>query len=271
LASFSDEEVREAIMSIIDQEKVVTERELKVRLERKYFPWIVGRVLDAIVNKQLKRVGYRGRRKIGGGAPRHFFTLKGTCYKDIEPIIKKKRELTAQVNCITSGGGIAGAHAENLFLEAFEKLGFKIHGRDMSEFGGKRVEGVSGKAPPNLDLVVERNGVVYGVDVKNWIKYESSEVEKIKKKVDVACKLDIVPFIIARYVDKDTIYKVIYKNRGLTYPYRELLIPSSFRSLADECKSCLGYPILAVDELPDYKVRWLEKLHVDYVTKWSKI
>ena len=80
-------------------------------------------------------------------------------------------------------------------------------------------------------------------------------------KVELAIQLGIVPFIIARYVDRDTIYKEIIEKKGLCYPYQMLLVPTSYESLAREANALLGYPILAVDSLPSYKVKFLQKLH----------
>jgi len=44
-----------------------------------------------------------------------------------------------------------------------------------------------------------------GVDIKNWIKFEFATRDEIVKKVNCALELDVVPFMIARYVDRETI------------------------------------------------------------------
>lgn len=81
----------------------------------------------------------------------------------------------------------------------------------------------------------------------------------------VAKELRVVPFILARYVDQDILYNEIYLKKGLAYRYEELLLPRVYSSLAEDARKLLGYPVLAVDVLPDYKVNWLEKLHLDFV------
>jgi hypothetical protein len=57
------------------------------------------------------------------------------------------------------------------FFFAFEfvvarALRFKIHGMEVSEFGGKKVTGVSGRQPPNLDFVIEKDNIIYGVTLR---------------------------------------------------------------------------------------------------------
>jgi len=107
-----------------------------------------------------------------------------------------------------------------------------------------------------------------GVDIKNWIKFEFATRDEIVKKVNCALELDVVPFMIARYVDRETIYKEVVLKGGICYPYERLLLPTTYDSLATEAGALLGYPTLAVDNLPVYKVKWIEKLHQDFVAKY---
>jgi len=120
------------------------------------------------------------------------------------------------------------------------------------------------KRPPNLDFVIERDHVIYGVDIKNWIKYEYNTRYAVISKVFLALQLKIVPFIITRYIDKDTIYREVIKRGGICYPYRTLLIPPTFDSLATQAVSLLGYPVSAVGTLPKYKREWINTLHLKF-------
>jgi hypothetical protein len=258
------ERAKPYIEDIVTQQKVVTDREVKVRLEDKFFPWVIGRALLSMESEGiLRKVGYPGRRS--KGMPESFYTLSGMEYHRIIGVIERKRQVSVGINSILTGYAPAGTHAEDLFAKAFQSLDFKIHARDASEFEGRRVQGIKGKEPPNLDFIVERNGIIYGVDVKNWIRYEYTTRKEVIFKVNLALQLRVVPFIIARYVDKDTIFLEVIQKGGICYPYKTLLVPPSFDSLAMEAGSLLGYPVLAVEWLPTYKVKWIEKLHLDFL------
>lgn len=270
-----DEDVELAkprIEDIVIQQKVVTDRELKVRLEREFFPWIIGRALNAMVKQGIiRRVGYPGRRSRSKRIPESFFILYGTNYEKISGILEAKRRVSRDVNSILTAHAPAGAHAESLFEKAFLELNFEILKRDASEFRGRKVKArVKGKQLPDLDFIIEKDKVIYGVDIKNWIKYEYATRTEVKKKVSLALDLGVVPFIIARYVDKETIYQEVVLKGGICYPYLTLLVPPTFESLAEEAGSVLGYPILPVDVLPVYKVKWILKLHRDFIGKWRK-
>ena len=256
------EKVKPLIEDIILQQKVVTDRELKVRLESKFFPWIVSRALESMQKGgMIDVVGYAGRRGIRKRAPDFFYVAYGADYNSIVEILSKKRQVTRDVNAILTAQAPAGFHAEDLFQNAFISLGFNILGRDVSEFKGKVVSGIQGKTLPDLDFVIEKDNVIYGVDVKNWIRYERDSRFDIIRKVSLAKQLDIVPFIVARYVDRDTMYTEIIEKGGICYPYQMLLIPSTYESLAREAVSLLGYPMLAIDFLPKFKKEFILKLH----------
>lgn len=268
----------ETVPHLLNDIKVATDRELKVRLEGqpfpgppRPFPWVTGQAVGALESLDvLGPHGYRGRRRIGKGVPDRFYALAGTPYADIESIIQRKRRVTADVNALLMGEAPATYHAEDLFFEAFEsQLGFKIHGRNMSEFRGKKADRIEGKKPPDLDSIVERDGVIYGVDVKNWIKYEHQTREEVYSKIAIANQLDVVPFIIARYLDRELTNEIIYSRHGLVYEYKELIFPPTMRSLAEDATNLLGYPALATDSLPDDKTSRIEDIHKRFIMSKS--
>ncbi len=91
----------------------------------------------------------------------------------------------------------------------------------------------SGKELPDLDFIIEKDKLVYGVDIKNWIKYEFDSITEVMEKVDLTKQLGIIPFICARCVDKDTFYKIV-NMPGIVYQYETLILPPAFKSFADE-------------------------------------
>lgn len=244
----------QTIPEIVEKEKVVTDREIKVRLEP-IFPWVAGYALKALVREgTISEWGYKGRRPIKLWAPRKFFALKETKYSKIEPIIKEKRDVSKAINAQLTGRAVAAYFAEDIFDEALERppLEFVIHKRNACEFRGRRVRSRDRGPPPDLDFIVERDDVIYGIDIKNWIRYEKGTVMEVRKKVNAALQLGIVPFIIARYVDKDTMFTEIIQKGGLVYPYVGLLFPTALSSLARRAEELLGYPIRCLNRLPLY-------------------
>jgi len=263
-----DEEAESVLVETLGRVKVATDRELKVRLEDDFFPWVVGRAIRRLLDGDvIDKVGYPGRRKVGRGEVAAFYVPHAIEYDSVKEIIKRKKAVSEGIANILMGGSSVSGHVEDLFQDAFLSLGFKFHGRDVSSFGGRKAVGVPSKEPPNLDFVFERDGVRYGIDVKNWIRYEWNSRDEVVSKLRVAADLGVVPFIVARYMDKDLVYKRIVQEGSLVYRYRHLLVPSVYESLAEAARELLGYPILAVDKLPGFKVDWIGKLHSAFVER----
>jgi hypothetical protein len=212
---------------------------------------------------RVLRVGYPGRRR--RTYTKDFYTLPDFKYDDILGQIEQKRRVSAEVNAMLTGHAPATFFAEDLFERAFNSLGFEILDRDASQYKGKKVQSVEGKEPPNLDFILTRDSIVYGVDIKNWIRYEYNTREEVISKTSLALQLGITPFIIARYVDKDTMYTQVIVKGGLCYPFRTLLFSPDYSSVADLANSVLGYPTVAMERLPKHKVDWVAKLHRGFV------
>lgn len=253
----------ELIPEIIREERVVTDREIKVRLEP-VFPWLAGYALKALVREGVvKQWGYKGRRPIKAWAPRRFFALAGTTYSEIVSLIKEKRDVTKAVNSQLTMRALAAYFAEDIFDEALENppLEFEILDRNSYEFRGRRVRSRGRGPPPDLDFIVERDGVIYGIDIKNWIRYEKGTIDEVKKKVDAALQLGLVPFMIARYIDKSTLFTEIVQRGGLGYSYSELLFPITLSTLARRAEELLGYRVRCVRRLPLYMSEYILDLH----------
>ena len=222
-----EEEAAPAIEELVATQRVVTEREVKVRLEDRFFPWVTGRALTKMVETGLiLKQGLAGRR--GKIETKNFFSLPDLSYDDIVGLMREKRVVAREVSAMLTGHAPATYFAEDLFERAFRTLEFEIIDRDASEYKGKRALGVRGKEPPNVDFIIKRDGVTYGADIKNWLRYEVMTREEIKSKVNVALQLDIVPFVIARYVDKATIFKEIIEKGGICYRYKTLRPTSTY-------------------------------------------
>jgi hypothetical protein len=253
------EEAKNDIREIISREEVVTDRELKVRLEKKYFPWVTGYALESLVSEGLvNKVGHPGR-GVKLGTPKYFYIDTSLKYEETHELRIKKRDITTGINAILTRHAPAGTFAEDVFERAFNSLGCRIHDRDVSVFKKRKVKGVRGKELPNLDFIIEKKKKLYGVDIKNWIKYEKDTVAEVCDKINLSIQLGVIPLICARYIDKDTIYNHIYKRGGRAYIYETLLIPRTYRSLAQDASRYLGYPISIGDRLPSYKINFIDE------------
>jgi len=115
--------------------------------------------------------------------------------------------------------------------------------------------------PSDLDFVMKKDETTYGADVKNWTKSEMETILEVKQKVNTAAQLGLAPFIMACYVDDDRMYREVIQKGGLVYRFWDLLVPSTFSSLATRVRDLLGYPVLATDVLPSAMSAFIVNLH----------
>ena len=121
------EKAKPHLEDFVLQQKAATERELKVRLEKDFFPWVVSRALVKMEDDgMINRMGYPGRTNKKFRMPETFCVPYGTAWADVASIIEKKRNTTRLVNAILTAHAPAGSHAENLFDAAFRSLDFEI-------------------------------------------------------------------------------------------------------------------------------------------------
>ena len=260
------EEAKESIEALIAEHRVVTERELKVRLEDKFFPWLTKRALEELVG--MGRVipqGLSGRP--GLLETKKFFSLPNFRYDEIVGEMREKKAISKEINAQLTGHAPATYYAEDMFERAFVTLGFEILGRNASEYKGKKVEGTLGKVPPNLDFIIKRDRVIYGVDIKNWIRYEYVTRNEVKFKFNLAKQLGIIPFIVARYVDKSFLFQEIIEKGGICYCYRDLILSPYAEKLARVANQILGYPTIALDTLPTYKIERILFIHKRFLER----
>ncbi|MBI5253631.1 MAG: hypothetical protein HY930_04445 [Euryarchaeota archaeon] len=85
-----------------------------------------------------------------------------------------------------------GEHAEMLFSFLFRIHGFEIRGRNINEFNGVKWETTN----HDLDFIIEKDAVAYGVEIKNTLPYMERDEFDIKLKM---CeRLNLIPLWILR-------------------------------------------------------------------------
>lgn len=241
------------VINVLKVEGVAFRNELRYRLERPHLyqvgvPFLLHNTIDAAIKRLEKRkeivaTDIRGRkRKTTGRKPLLFYRLSSTPYnKLIQERIKIKRDCSTFVLALSS---YAGFYAQKLWVEVFRQLGFDIHGEDRDEFEGNRasVEG-------DIDIIVERDGVVFGVEVKNGLSYPTN----IRRKFRIAAELKTIPFFVARALSWGD-RKWLPAYGGLMKLYDVSIFSHDCPKKVKECIKILGYPIMAIDRVSEHVV-----------------
>jgi hypothetical protein len=143
-----------------DSTEVYYGRQLEVRLERRFFHWITSRALNELVQDGAIRFSEEQT----GHHKAHFYWPRQHRYA--------RRQIAATLALIAEFSHpdftrAVGHHGEILADAGFARIGFRIIQKKVREVDGRRwIE-----SNHDLDRLIERNGVRYGVEIKNQLAY----------------------------------------------------------------------------------------------------
>jgi hypothetical protein len=134
-------------------------------------------------------------------------------------------------------GGALGHHGELLTLEGFAKKQFVLKGRHTAEYKDQKWT----KTAHNLDMIVERDGLAYGVEVKNTLSY--IEKNEFDTKIEICRTLGLKPVFAVRMLPKNWIWELLHKQDGFALIFKWQLYPYGHKTVADLVKKELGLPV----------------------------
>jgi len=209
------------------------ERQLTVGFEDNFFHWITAKALRRLtalgaLATSLELVpGAVGRMAIRFYRhPRHRYWKRQA--KEIGALVAEfsRRPFLEAI----------GLHGEAMFDAALPKAGFLPRAHDVREFGGKKWT----HTEHDLDRVYERDGIFYGLEIKNTLPYIPREELTIKLEM---CKtLGLRPLFIARMHPKSYIEE-IRQQGGYGMPFKHQLYPFGYGAFAKRVRDGLGLPV----------------------------
>ncbi len=137
-----------------------------------------------------------------------------------------------------------GRQAEVLFFNALADRGFSSHGQNTNEFGSKRWT----ETDHDLDFIVERDGKVYGAEVKN--KWGYIDKDELDIKLRMCNFLGIKPLFIMRGSPKHYNYMII-KAGGYAMIFEAQIYPFGQKDLVKRIKEKLGLKADCPRAIPD--------------------
>jgi hypothetical protein len=232
------------------REQVFFARQLEVLHERQFFHWITNRAV-----RHLLELGeLRGeRRDLRTGGTIHLIWHRSfRYYRRFAGRLVGLVEEYADPNI----GGALGLHGEALVLEGFARLEFVLKGRNTNSFEGKTWSSTN----HDLDFVFSRDGVSYGVEVKNTLRY--MDYAEFQQKIQLCKHLGVRPVFDARMLPKSWVNEVA-RVGGFALILGYQLYPWAHRNLALRVRDDLGLPVDAPRSLEDGTMRrflrWHEK------------
>jgi hypothetical protein len=211
-------------------EEVFFSRQLEVSLEDDFFHWVSNRALRRLAEEGVVRTERRALR--AGGTITIYWQRSFRYYKRTATRLMNLVEEYADPNI----GGALGLHGESMVLEGFARSRFVMHGREVREHAGRMWE----ESMHDVDFVFERDGVAYGIEVKNTLGYPPQD--EIRLKTQMSRHLGLRPVIVARMLPRPWI-EVLRRSGGFGLILKYQLCPWTHRELARRVATETGLPV----------------------------
>jgi hypothetical protein len=239
-----------------DAVKVYYGRQLEIALEDEFFHWITKKALNELVEENQISFGV----EMLSHHKAHFYWPRRHRYARRQ--IKETLELIALFSDPEFTRAL-GHHGESLADAGFARIGFRIRQTKVREVDGKRWT----ETNHDLDRLIERDGIRYGVEIKNQLGYiDQTEFEV---KLRMARFLGVRPMFIARMMPRNYIQKV-YRAGGFSLLLANQHYPLMTAKLADRVRRVLGLPVLCISALPDTTLHRFEAWHERHLSRRGK-
>lgn len=147
-----------------------------------------------------------------------------------------------------------GDQAEIWCLYLLKSNAFNILDRNTKEHQGI----VWTKTNHDLDFIIEKDGITYGVEVKNWFSYLDDDLHDIK--LDICEYLGILPLFMFRMASHSQIEKVLEKG-GRILIFKSKIFPPGNEQLVRDIWNAMRLPVSIWQDVPPPIVRNLLLCH----------
>lgn len=215
---------------IDNPERVFYSRQLEVLFERQFFHWITNRALRRLIEE--KHVVMEERRLDIGS------TIKLVWHKSYRFYKRSADGVFHLVNRYTNSAtdGTLGMQGEHLVLAAFARNRFVLEGEEVNDYAGIKWT----DSNHDLDFVFSRDGIGYGVEVKNTLGY--LDVDEFVIKIRLARHLGIRPVFAVRALPRTWI-EALARAGGFALVMGYQFYPWTHKSLADDIRGSLDLPV----------------------------
>jgi len=226
------DEAKKALLSFFEQHPKDTfyEHQIEVIFEKTFFHWITGKALHEL----------DAERKIASDLLPLIGDVQIRLYRRKSHVNwrRQAKEIIQLVRAFSTEDFARGLghHGEQMFDAALPRAGFLPLGRNVKSVDGKDWK----DSGHDLDRVFIREGVRYGVEIKNRLSY--MDFAEIQIKTRMCQFFEVIPLFIVRMFPK-SYFDYVYERGGISLIFEYQLYPHGQHQLAREVRQKLRLPV----------------------------
>jgi hypothetical protein len=228
----TDEAAIEVVREFFDarRDRVMFSRQVEVLHESDWFHWITNRALRHLVSTGELRSERRALATSG--------SINLMWHRSFRYYRREAARLTQLVEEYADPniGAALGLHGEAMALEGFASVQFVMKGREVRNYGDRQWTGTA----HDVDFIFEKDGLAYGVEVKNTLGYMDHDEMMIK--IMLCNDIGVTPVFVARMLPKTWILE-LRQQGGFALILKYQLYPWAHRDLAHRVRDALGLPV----------------------------
>jgi hypothetical protein len=215
----------------LNPEEVFYGRQLHVIFEKSFFHWITSDALremkeEGLISSQYRQLSDKVKILCHWSPTNRYWKRKA---KHIGELVLKYSD----PNFMSA----VGIHGEAMFDAALPRAGYLPVGpNNPNEYNGRKWT----ETPHRLDRIFARDGVAYGIEIKNTLDYIPKK--ELDVKLNMCRHLGLKPLFIMRMAPKSYIDK-IRKAGGFSLIFKYQLYPHGYKDLAKEISTELHLPV----------------------------
>lgn len=218
-------------------------KQIEVLFEDRYDHYDVNNAVDRLIDNGFLKLEQR---------PRAHFVLRSDVRYFKRAIKRRMAIIDKYAHPVITKA--VGHWAEKLFEYMFRLNGFEIVGKHISKFGNL----VWTKTNHDLDFIIRRDGISYGVEVKNTLPY--IEKEEFDVKLDMCKFFGLIPLWILRNAPEIQ-FRKMKAEKGFILRFKSQIYPPGQEPLVEEIWQKMRLPVAVWDEIGEKLVKIFLRFH----------
>ena len=218
------------------KDSVYYKKQIQVIFEERYPHDVVGKAVNELIDHEFLK---DEPRDFGNNMHAIFVCRRNLRYTASQ--IKRKIKIMERFSDDELNDGV-GKYAEILFHHMFTKNQFRIVDRDANRFQGK----VWNKSSRDLDFIIQKDGINYGVEIKNTFDYMPED--EFEEKLDMCQFLGLLPVFPVRCPSPQQ-YELMKEIGGLALKFKTRVFPPGNQNLITQIWNHFRLPVNIWEEI----------------------